>query len=116
MEQQTALLLALGASILALVYGLFSTQWILGKSAGNERMQEIAGAIQEGASAYMNRQYTTIAIVGVVLFGVLAVFLPSIWTAIGFAIGAIFSGLPVMWACLSRFAPMCAQPKPQGRV
>jgi len=93
MEQQTALLLALGASILALVYGLFSTQWILGKSAGNERMQEIAGAIQEGASAYMNRQYTTIAIVGVVLFGVLAVFLPSIWTAIGFAIGAIFSGL-----------------------
>jgi K(+)-stimulated pyrophosphate-energized sodium pump len=86
-------MLALGASILAVVYGLFSAQWILGKSAGNERMQEIAGAIQEGANAYMNRQYTTIGIVGVVLFGVLAVFLPSIWTAIGFAIGAIFSAL-----------------------
>ncbi|MCW8845050.1 MAG: sodium-translocating pyrophosphatase [Gammaproteobacteria bacterium] len=93
MSQQTALMLALGASILAVVYGLFSAQWILGKSAGNERMQEIAGAIQEGANAYMNRQYTTIGIVGVVLFGVLAVFLPSIWTAIGFAIGAIFSAL-----------------------
>jgi K(+)-stimulated pyrophosphate-energized sodium pump len=93
MSQQTALMLALGASILAIVYGLFSTQWILAKSAGNERMQEIAGAIQEGANAYMNRQYTTISIVGVVLFAVLAVFLPSIWTAIGFAIGAIFSAL-----------------------
>ena len=93
MSQQTALMLALGASILAVVYGLFSAQWILGKSAGNERMQEIAGAIQEGANAYMNRQYTTIGIVGVVLFAVLAVFLPSIWTAIGFAIGAIFSAL-----------------------
>ena len=92
MEQQTALLLALGASILAVVYGLFSTQWILGKSAGNERMQSIASAIQEGASAYMNRQYATIGVVGVVLFVVLAVFLDT-WTAVGFAIGAVFSGL-----------------------
>jgi K(+)-stimulated pyrophosphate-energized sodium pump len=92
MSTQTALYFALGAAILALVYGLFSAQWILGKAAGNERMQSIAAAIQEGAGAYMNRQYTTIGVVGVVLFLVLAAFLP-IWTAVGFAIGAIFSGL-----------------------
>jgi K(+)-stimulated pyrophosphate-energized sodium pump len=92
MNSTLALWLCLGASVLALLYGLVSVSWILHRSAGTERMQEIAAAIQEGASAYMNRQYQTIAIVGVVLFVVLGFALN--WpTAIGFGIGAVFSGL-----------------------
>ncbi len=92
MSNELALWLAIGAGALAVLYGLISTQWILKQPAGNERMQEIAQAIQEGAAAYMNRQYTTIGIVGVVLFVVLGIVLD--WTtAIGFAIGAIFSAL-----------------------
>ena len=92
MNSTLALWLCLGASVLALIYGLVSVSWILGRSAGTERMQEIAAAIQEGAGAYMNRQYQTIAIVGVVLFVVLGFALD--WpTAIGFGIGAVFSGL-----------------------
>jgi K(+)-stimulated pyrophosphate-energized sodium pump len=86
------LLFALICSIVAIAYGVFSTQWILGKSAGNEKMQGIAAAIQEGASAYLNRQYTTIGIVGAMLFVVILITLK--WpTAVGFAIGAILSGL-----------------------
>jgi K(+)-stimulated pyrophosphate-energized sodium pump len=77
---------------LAVLYGALSAQWILKQPAGNERMQVIAQAIQEGAGAYMNRQYFTISMVGVALFIVLVVALG--WTTgIGFAIGAIFSGL-----------------------
>ena len=92
MTNELALWLAIGSGALAILYGLFSSQWILKQSAGNERMQEIALAIQEGASAYMNRQYTAIGVVGIVLFIVLGIALG--WaTAIGFAIGAIFSAL-----------------------
>ena len=92
MNPETALWLSLGAALLALVYGVVSANWILGRSAGSERMQEIAAAIQEGAKAYMNRQYTTIGIVGAVLFVVLLLALD--WgTAVGFAIGAVFSAL-----------------------
>jgi len=76
----------------ALVYGAISVKWILAKPTGNERMREIAGAIQEGAQAYLNRQYTTIGLAGVVLL-VLIGWKIGIATAIGFAIGAIFSGL-----------------------
>jgi K(+)-stimulated pyrophosphate-energized sodium pump len=83
---------ALVCAIVALVYGGVSVRWILAKPAGSARMQEIAGAIQEGANAYLNRQYTTIGGVGVVLFILVGIFL-SWATAIGFAIGAIFSGL-----------------------
>ena len=91
MTTEFALWLAIGAGVLALLYGLLSIQWILKQPAGTERMQEISRAIQEGASAYMNRQYFTIAIVGVVLFVILGIALD--WhTAIGFAIGAILSG------------------------
>ena len=92
MSNEMALWLALGASILAVIYGVFTAMWVIGKPFGNEKMQEIAAAVQEGANAYMNRQYGTIAIVGVVLFAVVGFALD--WaTAIGFAIGAIFSGM-----------------------
>ena len=92
MTNEMALWLALGASLLAVIYGVLTSIWVLGKSAGNEKMQEIAAAIQVGAKAYLNRQYGTIGIVGVVLF-VLVGFTLHWVTAIGFAIGAIFSGL-----------------------
>lgn len=85
------LVFALVAGGLALLYGVMSIKWILGLPAGNERMQAIAAAVQEGAQAYLKRQYTTIAMVGVVLFVLLAIFL-HLPTAIGFAIGAILSG------------------------
>jgi K(+)-stimulated pyrophosphate-energized sodium pump len=87
-----ALWLALGSALIAVIYGLLTTTWVLGKPAGSEKMQTIAAAIQEGAKAYMNRQYSTIAVVGVVLFVVVGLALD--WaTAIGFAIGAVFSGM-----------------------
>ncbi len=92
MSSELALWLSIGAGALAVVYGLFSVRWILKQSAGNERMQEIAAAIQEGASAYMNRQYAAIGVVGVVLFAVLGFVLG--WSvAIGFAVGALLSSL-----------------------
>src|SRR5271156_1097939 len=84
--------LAVGAGVLAVIYGLVSVKSILALPAGNARMQEIAAAIQAGAKAYLNRQYSTIAVVGVVLFLVLGLALN--WaTAGGFAVGAILSGL-----------------------
>jgi K(+)-stimulated pyrophosphate-energized sodium pump len=85
------LIFALVCAIIALVYGAVSIQWILGRPAGNARMQEIASAIQQGAQAYLNRQYSTISIVGVVLFLVLGIALDWL-TAIGFLVGAAFSG------------------------
>ena len=88
---ETTMLWILGSAVLALVYGVVSIGWILKQPAGNPRMQEIAAAVQEGAQAYLKRQYTTIGLVGVVLFVLLALFL-SLPTAIGFAIGAVMSG------------------------
>ncbi len=88
----TGIIIALACSVVAILYGALSAQWILSKPAGNARMQEIALAIQEGAAAYLNRQYTTIAVVGVIVGGIIYATL-GMYTAIGFAIGAICSGL-----------------------
>jgi len=86
------LLFALLSAVFAIIYGIILIQKILKLSPGNERMQEIAGAIQEGASAYLKRQYLSIGIVGIILFAVILVAL-SATTALGFAFGAILSGL-----------------------
>ncbi|MCP5141903.1 MAG: sodium-translocating pyrophosphatase [Gammaproteobacteria bacterium] len=86
------LLFALACGIVAIAYGAWSVKWILSKPTGNARMVEISNAVQEGAAAYLNRQYTTIGMVGAVLFILIGIFLH--WTtAFGFLIGAVFSGL-----------------------
>lgn len=89
-----ALIIALGCAVLALVYGLGLSKWVLGKPSGNARMLEVAAAIQQGAAAYLRRQYFTIGIVGLVLFFVIG-FVPSLgWaTAWAFAVGAVFSAI-----------------------
>ncbi|MEY2866959.1 MAG: sodium-translocating pyrophosphatase [Pseudomonadota bacterium] len=92
MLAQYGLELALACAALAIIYGLYTTGWILKQDAGNDKMQAIAAAVQEGAGAYLRRQYTTIAMVGVVLF-VLIGFAIDWATAVGFAIGAVLSGV-----------------------
>ena len=92
MLEQYGFELALACAAIAILYGIFATRWVLAQPAGNERMQKIAMAIQEGAGAYLRRQYMTIAVVGVVLFFVIGFALNNWETAVGFAIGAILSG------------------------
>lgn len=92
MTPSAALWLAVAAGILAILYGVLAVRWVLAQPAGSARMQDIAAAIQTGARAYLNRQYSTISIVGVVLFVVLGIALGWM-TAGGFAVGALLSGL-----------------------
>jgi K(+)-stimulated pyrophosphate-energized sodium pump len=84
-------LVAIACGVIAVLYGFITSRQVLAASPGSERMVEIAGAIQEGAKAYLGRQYTTIGIVGVVVAAVVLYFL-GVRSAVGFSVGALLSG------------------------
>ena len=90
--------IVIGCGVIAILYGIYASRSVLSAPAGNDKMQEIAGAIQEGAAAYLNRQYMTIGIVGIVV-GVVIGLLLGIYPAIGFFIGAIKTGFILRFMC-----------------
>src|ERR1700689_2497237 len=90
-DTMQTLWLIVACGVLAIVYAIWATRSVLSADAGSEKMQEIAAAIREGAQAYLKRQYSTIAVVGVVIFLIVGYFLGWL-VAIGFAVGAILSG------------------------
>src|SRR6266705_4758019 len=88
----TALWVIIACGLLSIVYGVWATKSVLESDAGSQKMQEISAAVREGAQAYLKRQYTTIAIVGIVIFLIVGYFLGWL-VAVGFAVGAVLSGL-----------------------
>ncbi len=107
----TTLLIVIACGLTSIVYALWATQSVLAADQGNARMQEIAGAIREGAQAYLTRQYTTIAIVGAVVFAITWALLGAT-AAVGFLIGAVLSGVAgFIGMHRLRCAPMCAPRK-----
>ena len=90
--EETILLFTIAAGFISIIYGYFTGKYILRSSAGNKKMQEIASAIQVGAKAYLNRQYKTIAIVGVVVLFIIG-YLFTILVGVGYLIGATLSGI-----------------------
>src|SRR6478609_6039524 len=92
LELMNLLFIAIICGLIAVLYGIITTAQVLKAPAGNERMRDIASAVQEGARAYLARQYRTIAVVGVVVVALVLYFLGAV-SAIGFLIGALLSGL-----------------------
>ena len=98
--------------LLSIVYGAYTVSALMASDAGTPRMREIAAAIQEGAEAYLARQYTTIGVVGAAVFVIIGLLLGWL-VALGFLIGAVLSGPPGTSACWFRFAPTCAPRRPR---
>src|ERR1700729_176738 len=98
---------------LAIAYAIWATRWVISQDAGSERMQEIAAAVREGAQAYLKRQYSTIGLVGIVIFAIVGYFLGWL-VAFGFAVGAILSGAAGFIGMNVACAPSC--PPPQAAI
>ena len=110
--REHAVLFALICATFAVAYGVGLAAWVLRQPAGSERMQEIARAVQEGAAAYLRRQYRTIALVAIVPFLLLGFYNKLGWgTAVGFLVGAALSAAAGFIGCSSQCAPTCVQPK-----